>query len=158
MVGVKEFADTDAGGASDLVGVAGADAPAGGADGRAGAEDFFLDVVREDEVGMIADGEVMVADPDTGRAQRVDLFEKPHRVYDDAVANDGTHVRRQDARREKRQLVGLAIANNGVPRVGATVVADDDMMVGGEQVYDLAFGLVTPLQTDNTGAGHSTPR
>ena len=42
-------------------------------------------------------------------------------------------------------------------RVGAAVVANDDIMVIGEEIDDLAFGLVAPLEADDTGAGHGGP-
>ena len=38
--------------------------------------------------------------------------------------------------------------------VGATLVADDQIVVFSEDVDELAFGLVTPLQTDDSGTGH----
>jgi hypothetical protein len=41
-----------------------------------------------------------------------------------------------------------------VAGVGAALIADDDLVVFGEDVDELAFGFVTPLQTDNACAGH----
>ena len=38
--------------------------------------------------------------------------------------------------------------------VGAAVVADDEIVLVGEQIDDLALGLIAPLQADDTGAGH----
>src|SRR2546429_427961 len=40
--------------------------------------------------------------------------------------------------------------------IGAAVVANDEIMLFREQIDDFAFGLVAPLQADDTGAGHST--
>ena len=139
-----------------LVLVAGADAAAGGADGAVAAlvEALLLDVVGEDDVGVVADDEVVRADGDARGLQRADLFEEAHRVDHDAVADDGAHVRRQDAGRQQRQLVGLATLDDCVAGVGAAVVADDDVMVGGEQIDDFPLGLVAPLQADDTGGGH----
>ena len=41
-----------------------------------------------------------------------------------------------------------------MPCVGASVEAYDDVMLVGEEIDDFAFGLVAPLQADDTGAGH----
>jgi hypothetical protein len=35
--------------------------------------------------------------------------------------------------------------------VGAAVVADDEVVLFGEEIDDLALGLVAPLQADDTG-------
>ena len=64
-----------------------------------------------------------------------------------------TDVRPQHAGRQQRQLEGLAAADDGVAGVGAAVVADDEIVLVGEQIDDLALGLVAPLQADDTGAG-----
>ena len=50
-------------------------------------EAFLLHVIGEDDVGVIADEEV-VADGDAGLAQVVDFFEEARRIDDDAVADD----------------------------------------------------------------------
>ena len=41
-----------------------------------------------------------------------------------------------------------------MPRIGPAGVADDDFVVGRENVDELALGLVAPLQTDDACAGH----
>ena len=48
------------------------------------------------------------------------------------------------------------LADDGVAGVGAAVVANDEVVLVGEEIDDLALGLVAPLQADDTGAGHST--
>ena len=100
MIGVQQLADAHGGDAADLVLVAGADAAAGGADGLLGArlvEAFFLHVIGEDDVGVIADHEV-VADLDAGGAEVADFFEEARRVEDDAVADDRADVRLAERR------------------------------------------------------------
>ena len=39
-------------------------------------------------------------------------------------------------------------------RVGTAVEADDEVVLISEEIDDFAFGLVAPLQADDTGAGH----
>src|SRR5205085_10727153 len=50
------------------------------------------------------------------------------------------------------ERVGRALADDGVAGVGAAVVADDEVVAVGEEVNDLALGLVAPLEADDTGA------
>src|SRR5207302_1078223 len=58
----------------------------------------------------------------------------------------------EDAGRQQGELVRRALADDGVAGVGAAVVADDEVVPVGEEVNDLALGLVAPLQADDTGA------
>ena len=44
--------------------------------------------------------------------------------------------------------------HNGVPGVGAALVADDDIGLGREKVDDLAFALVAPLGSEHAEGGH----
>ena len=155
MIGIEQLADAHGGDAADLVLVAGADAAAGGADGLFRprlVEAFFLHVIGENDVGVVADDEV-VADGDAGRAEVGDFFEEARRVDDDAVADDGNDVGPQHAGRQQRQLEGAIAVDDGMAGVGAAVVADDEVVAVGEQIDDLALGLVAPLQADDTGAG-----
>ena len=116
-------------------------------------EAFLFHVVGEDDVGVVADDEV-AADGDAGRAEVGDLFEEARRVDDDAVADDGRHVGAEDAGRQQGELEGAVAVDDGVAGVGAAVVADHEVVLVGEQIDDLALGLVAPLQADDTGAGH----
>ena len=85
----------------------------------------------------------------------VDLFEETRRVDDDAVGDDRADAGVQDAGGQQRELERLAVGDDGVAGVGPAVVADDEVVPLGEQIDDLAFGLVAPLEADDTGAGHA---
>ena len=90
MVRLEQFADADAAAAADLVLVARADAAAGRADGRRAGllgRGLLGDVVREDDVGVVADDQV-AADGDAAGRELVDFLEELRRVDDDAVADD----------------------------------------------------------------------
>ena len=43
-----------------------------------------------------------------------------------------------------------------MPGVGPALIADDDVVLFGEQVDDLALGLVAPLQSDHASSRHRT--
>ena len=63
-------------------------------------------------------------------------------------------MRVQDAARHQLQLEGLTIDHEGVARVMSALVADDEMLIAGEQVGELALPLVTPLGSDDDGCWH----
>src|SRR5207245_3848545 len=139
---------------ADLVLITGADAAAGGAYSifRALlAQPFFFQVVGEDHMSVITDDEV-VADVDAGFPQVLDFFKKSRRVDDHAVGDHRSNIRPKHAGGEKREFERLAVADDGVAGVGPAVVANDDIVLVGEEIDDLAFGLVAPLQADDTRA------
>ena len=57
----------------------------------------------------------------------------------------------QDAGRQQRELVLLAAEDDGVSGVVAAQIADDDVVPIGQQVDDLALGLIAPLEADDGG-------
>ena len=153
-----------------LVGVAGADAAAGGADLQL-AE---LDLARVVEQHVVGHDQVRVGrDPqragvDVAAAQIVELVGQDLRVDHDPVADHAQLARVQDARRHQVQLPGLAVADDRVAGVVAALEADDRVRPLGEQVGDLALAFVAPLGADDhdsrhffssVGArGHAAPR
>ncbi len=146
--------------AADLVAVAGADAAHRGADvlaaGAALVERFvFGDVPGKDHVRPIADQQVL-ADLDAAGQQAVDLLQDAGRVEHHAAGDDALHAGSQDAAGNQRQLVGLAVADDGMAGVAAPLVADDDIVLFGQQVDEFAFGFVSPLQTDHASHRHRT--
>ena len=91
VVRVQQFADADAAAAADLVLVARADAAAGGADVRApvcSVSRLLLDVVGEDDVGVVAERRGCSPTSMPPARELVHLLEEPRRVDDDAVADD----------------------------------------------------------------------
>ena len=62
----------------------------------------------------------------------------------------------QDAAGDERELVGLAAGDDRVAGVGPALIANDDVVLLGQQVDDLALGLVAPLQTDDASTRHGT--
>lgn len=60
----------------------------------------------------------------------------------------------EDAGRELRQLERLAVEDHGMAGVIAPLIADDDVVFVGQQIDDLALGLISPLQADNRRGRH----
>jgi hypothetical protein len=46
-----------------------------------------------------------------------------------------------------------------MPGIGAALIADDDVVLLGEQIDNFAFGFIAPLQTNNARGRHDgSPR
>ncbi len=71
------------------------------------------------------------------------------------VRDDARDAGRENAAGQQRELVDLVADDDGMPGVRAALVADDEVVLTGQEVDDLALGFVAPLQTDNASAGHS---
>ena len=86
--------------------------------------------------------------------QAVDLLQDAGRVEHHAAGDDALHLGAEDAAGDQRQLVGLAAGDDGMAGVAAPLIADDDVVLVGQQVDELALGLVAPLQTDHASNTH----
>jgi hypothetical protein len=60
----------------------------------------------------------------------------------------------QNAAWHQRQLVRLAPRHNRVTGIGPTLVANDHVVLLGEQVDDLSLGFISPLQPDDASTRH----
>ena len=76
-------------------------------------------------------------------------------LHDHAAGDDAKHAGRENAAGDERELIRLSAADHSMPGVRAPLVADDQIVLFGQQVHELSFGLVTPLQADNACAGQS---
>jgi len=158
-LGVADIADADTH-AAHLVGVGRADTAQRCAELVVAAHCFRNGVMalvpREDEVCPARDFQVCAGV--ATRFQHVDFFEECRQVDDDAVADHGSDVRVQDARRDELQGVLLTVDNDGVAGVVAALVTHDIGVLFGQQVDDLGFAFVAPLGSDYDGDWHDAPR
>ena len=104
------------------------------------ARDFIRDIVR--------------ADLDAGRSQRVDLAEDRGRIVHDARADHARRVRAEDAAGYMMKLIDVLAVDHGVARIGAALIANDNVGVRSEQIDKFTLGFVAPLQTDNARSRH----
>src|SRR6185295_8297357 len=142
----------------DLVAIAGADAAHRGADvlaARAALVERAVlgNVPGKNHVGPIAEHQV-VADLDAAGREIVDLLEDAGRIEHHAAGHHALHARRKNAAGDQRKLVSLAAGDDGMPGVAAALVADDDLVLVGQQIDEFAFGFIPPLQTDNASNRH----
>jgi hypothetical protein len=140
-----------------LVGVAGADAAAGGADLER-AEPRLAGVVEQQVVGhdQVAVGRhPQAAGVDARGAQRDQLVDQDLRVDDDAVADDAALAGVEDPRRHEVELPLAIAAHDRVAGVVAALEAHDRVGALGEQVGDLALALIAPLGADDDYSRHA---
>ena len=98
-------------------------------------------------MGARIDPEVRAAD--APRLQRVHLPQQAAGIDHHAVADQTQGVGVENARGNGAQLVHLAPLLDGVPRIVATLCADDDLCLLRENVDDLALAFVAPLDAHN---------
>ena len=139
-----------------LVGIGRTDAALGGTDlvlaqTTLGELVEFL-VIREDQMRVAAD--LQLRGIDTLALEHVEFGDEHARVDHHSIADDRRDVRVENAAGHQLQLEGLAIDHEGVARVVTALIADDEMLIAGEQVGELALPLVTPLGSDDDGCWH----
>ena len=104
-------------------------------------------------MGPVTDPQ-LAFDPHAAALEHVDLPDHAGGIEGHATGDDAGDVVAEDAAGNEGELPGLAVGDDGVAGVGAALIADDDLVVLGEDVDEFAFGFVAPLQTDNACAGH----
>ena len=111
-------------------------------------------MIGHDEVGAIADDQVR-ADGHALSAQSFDLFHQGHRVQYHAVADDALFAGMQDARGDQVENEFLVSRQYGMPRVVASLAANDEVRFFGQKVDDFAFAFVAPLGSDQNSVCHN---
>ena len=86
----------------------------------------------------------------------VELLDHAGRIEHHAAGDDARHAGRQNAAGQQRKLVDLVADDDRVPGVRAALIANDEVVLAGQQVDDLALGFVAPLQTDNASSRHGS--
>ncbi|SII77540.1 Uncharacterised protein [Mycobacteroides abscessus subsp. abscessus] len=152
---VEDVLDADAQ-APDLVHVRRTDAAPGRPD-RALAEEALGHLVQSlvvgsDEVSVRRDPQLRGVG--AARFEGVDLLEERLKVDDDAVADDGGDVGREDPRGKELELVLLTADDNCVTSVVPAVGLDDVVDAGAEDVGGLPFTFVAPLSADDNDCWH----
>ena len=147
--GVRQVADPDAA-PRDLVFVSRTNAARGRANtpfaAARFAQEIELTVVRQDQMGLVADVQP-APDVDAGLRQLVDLREECRRIDDDAVADHARDAGMQNAGRQKTQDELAAVRVDGVAGVVAALIARDNREVRRQQIDNLALALVAPLRS-----------
>ena len=150
VIGIEQLAEADAA-TRDLVLVTGADTTAGGADGLLAAGNL-AGLIQRDMVGQDQRAGFAEADTIAGRnavlLQHFDLLQQGLRRQHDAIADQAQHAFAQHARGNQVQYRGLAVDDQGMAGIVATLKAHHGLGAVGQQIDDLALAFITPLGTD----------
>ena len=147
--------------AADLVLIGRADAAPGGADaplpdgGLAHRVEFL--VQRQDQRDVLGDAQIVGRDRDALPLEPLDLLQQRTRIEHHAVADHRQLARPHHARRQQRQLVGVAVDDQRMAGIVAALEADHDVGLLGQPVDDLALAFVAPLGADHDHIGHEDP-
>ena len=113
-----------------------------------------LVVVRHDQMSVAADQEFPRIDA-LGR-QGVHLGQQHGRIDHHAVTDDRGDVVVEDPARHQLKGEGLPVHDDGVAGVVATLIADDQLHLLGQEIGQLALALITPLGPDDDGCRHAS--
>ncbi len=140
--------------AAGLVGVAGADAAAGGADFSAArrrlAQLILKFVIRKHDVRVRGNAQV-VLDLYALADQRVDFFEEFQGIDDHAVGDHRCALGAEDSGGDQVEGVFFVADFDRVAGIGAAVPADREIEMLGEEIDDFSLALIAPLQADDGG-------
>ena len=102
-------------------------------------------MIRHADDGFLADLEMCGCDRNALVDQTLHFADEMFQVNDHAVAHHVDGVRTQNARRQQVENELALVVDNGVPRIVAALIADDDVVVLGKQVNHSALAFVTPV-------------
>ena len=85
----------------------------------------------------------------SARAKSVEFFEDGMRIHDNAGSDDRFHMALEDTRRKQAQFVSDSVKLHRVASVIAALITDDEIMLLGQNVDDLAFCFVAPLKSND---------
>ena len=142
----------------DFVPVTGADAAQSGADVLVTLDRGVPDLVLQNmpwhyNMGPIADPEsIGNIDPLVGK--HLDFGKNRRRVNYDAACNQVEYSRIDDTAWHMVELVDIITDDNGMARIGSSLVPNDQVLAFGKQIDKLALGFVAPLQSNDTLSGH----
>ena len=145
--------------AADLVLIGRTDAAARGSDRGDGVGGFpqgvELAMQGENQRDVLGDAQIGRADGDALALQLRHLLEESLRIEHHAVTDHRKLRGPQHAGGQQRQLVGLAVDDEGVAGIMAALEAHDDVGLLRQPVDDLALPFVAPLGADDDNISHS---
>ena len=145
--------------ATHFVFIGRADATTGGADlgslrGRFLAGTIQLAMDRQDQRRVFRDHQRLWRDLDALLTHGRDLFDQMPWVQHHTIADDRQLATAHNTRRQRVQLIDLAVDHEGMARVMAPLESCDDVSALAEPIDDLAFSLIAPLGADDDDVCH----
>jgi hypothetical protein len=86
---------------------------------------------------------------DSGVLEVPEFVDKGQRIQNHAIAHDASDLRMKDSRRDDVENVTFTAERNGMPGVVPSLVARNAVESFGEDVDNLSFSFVAPLQADD---------
>ena len=112
-------------------------------------------VEGEDDGGAVGDLEVLRGDGNAGGLEVCNLLGEVLEVDDGAVAQHVDDALGEDARGDEVQGELAVLVHHGVAGVVAALIADDDVIIGGDQIDHAALALVAPVDAYHCAVAHS---
>ncbi len=95
-----------------------------------------------------------LGDRNAPRLQAANLLQHRLRMKDHSRGDHIDHRGVDDSAGDQMQFVDLVTHHDRMTGIGPALVANHDIKLAGQQIHQLAFGLVAPLQTDHTQIWH----
>ncbi len=109
---------------------------------------FFQKMPRANDVCSITDDEsgfaVLAA-----RFEAIEFLQHCMRIHHNARRNHGLDVALQNAGRQQAELIRHAVELHGVPGIVSALIANDEVMLFGQDIDDLALRFVAPLKPND---------
>ena len=99
----------------------------------------------KDQVGLSADEQILrrihPAFPQTG-----DFLHQDKGVNDDTIPDQVHCLRAKNTRRNQVQNMLASLEMEGMPRIGTSLEAGNNIVMGGEHIHNLSLTFVSPLK------------
>jgi hypothetical protein len=111
-------------------------------------------VVRHDQVGGKAYGQIIRSDHNSSGSKFVNFLTENHGVKHNSVGDEAAFPGVEDAGWYKVQRVFLAVGDNSVPGIVASLKTDNYVRIPGQQIHDFTLAFIAPLGADYNYTGH----
>ncbi len=112
---------------------------------------------RQDQRDVLGNAQTLGRDLHALAAEPADLLKQRTRIEHHAVADHRKLAGTHHARRQQRELVGVAADDERVARVVTALEAHDDVRLLGQPVDELSLAFVAPLGADHDHVRHEDP-
>ena len=109
---------------------------------------------RQQQGGALADLQVLRRDRHACGAQGLDLVIQVLAVERHAVAENVHHALTEDAAGQQVQGEFAVLIDDSMAGIAAALIADNDVIVFGQQIDHASLALVTPVDADDYSISH----
>src|SRR5262249_11930816 len=113
-------------------------------------------MVRQNQVRAPAHGEVL-ADGDAFGLELIHFFDQCSWIHHNTVTDHAGGPSVQNTGWDEMENVGPPFIDDRVPGIGPALIADDDVGIFGQDIDNLAFAFITPLDANDDEITHLRP-